>query len=211
VKRRSTIGLLSALLLCGAGLFAPQSIAEVTPPDELVKTVTLEVLDIVSKDKEIQAGNVEKVISLVDAKVLPHFSFDSMTALAMGVNWRKATADQKTKLIQEFRTLLVRTYASALTSYRDEQFEFLPLRAKPTDTDVTVNVRVIKPGRQPIAIDYDMEKTAAGWKCYNVYVAGVSLVLNYRTEFANEIRKSSIDGLIAVLQQKNHRLEAAAK
>jgi phospholipid transport system substrate-binding protein len=180
------IGLLSALMLCGAGLFAPQSIAEVTPPDELVKTVTLEVLDIVSKDKEIQAGNVEKVISLVDAKVLPHFSFDSMTALAMGVNWRKATADQKTKLIQEFRTLLVRTYASALTSYRDEQFEFLPLRAKPTDTDVTVNVRVIKPGRQPIAIDYDMEKTAAGWKCYNVYVAGV-------------------------LQQKNHRLEAAAK
>jgi phospholipid transport system substrate-binding protein len=134
-----------------------------------------------------------------------------MTALAMGVNWRKATADQKTKLIQEFRTLLVRTYASALTSYRDEQFEFLPLRAKPTDTDVTVNVRVLKPGRQPIAIDYDMEKTAAGWKCYNVYVAGVSLVLNYRTEFANEVRKSGIDGLIAVLQKKNKQLEAEVK
>lgn len=209
--RRSMIGVLSALLLCGVSLFAPQAIAEVTPPDVLVKSVTLEVLDIVSKDKEIQAGNVERVIGLVDAKVLPHFSFDSMTAIAMGVNWRKATAEQKTKLIQEFRTLLVRTYASALTSYRDEKFEFLPLRAKPIDTDVTVNVRVVKSGRQPIALDYDMEKTAAGWKCYNVYVAGVSLVLNYRTEFANVIRKSGIDGLIAVLQKKNKQLEAAAQ
>jgi phospholipid transport system substrate-binding protein len=211
VTRPPIIGLLSALLLCGLGLFVPQSIAEMTPPDELVKTVTLEVLDIVSKDKEIQAGNVEKVISLVEAKVLPHFSFDSMTAIAMGVNWRKATAEQKAKLIQEFKILLVRTYASALTSYRDEKFEFLPLRAKPIDTDVTVNVRVVKSGRQPIAIDYDMEKTAAGWKCYNVYVAGVSLVLNYRTEFANEIRKSGVDGLIAVLQKKNKHLEAGAK
>jgi len=209
--RRSMIGMLSALLLCGVSLFAPQSIAEVVPPDVLVKSVTLEVLDIVSKDKEIQAGNVERIIGLVDAKVLPHFSFDSMTAIAMGVNWRKATAEQKTKLIQEFRTLLVRTYASALTSYRDEKFEFLPLRAKPTDTDVTVNVRVVKSGRQPIALDYDMEKTAAGWKCYNVYVAGVSLVLNYRTEFANVIRKSGIDGLIDVLQKKNKQLEAEAQ
>jgi len=189
---------------------APSS-AEVMAPDELVKNVTLEVLDIVSKDKEIQAGNVEKVIGLVDAKVLPHFSFDSMTALAMGVSWRKATPEQKTKLIREFRTLLVRTYASAITSYRDERFEFLPLRAKPTDTDVTVNVRVLKSGRQPVAIDYDMEKTAAGWKCYNMYVAGVSLVLNYRTEFANEVRKSGIDGLIAVLEKKNKELEAGAK
>jgi phospholipid transport system substrate-binding protein len=134
-----------------------------------------------------------------------------MTAIAMGVSWRKATAEQKTKLIHEFRTLLVRTYASALTSYRDEKFEFLPLRAKPTDTDVTVKVRVLKPGRQPIAIDYDMEKTAAGWKCYNVYVAGVSLVLNYRTEFANEIRKNGIDGLIEALDKKNAHVEDKAK
>jgi len=198
------------LTVCLMFVAAPSS-AEVMAPDELVKNVTLEVLDIVSKDKEIQAGNVEKVIGLVDAKVLPHFSFDSMTALAMGVSWRKATPEQKTKLIREFRTLLVRTYASAITSYRDERFEFLPLRAKPTDTDVTVNVRVLKSGRQPVAIDYDMEKTAAGWKCYNMYVAGVSLVLNYRTEFANEVRKSGIDGLIAVLEKKNKELEAGAK
>ena len=203
--------LLTLFLACGLILFTLPSSATVTPPDELVKSVTLEVLEIVSKDKEIQAGNVEKVIVLVDAKVLPHFSFDSMTALAMGVHWRKATSEQKSKLMREFRTLLVRTYASAIASYRDEKFEFLPLRAKPTDTDVTVNVRVLKSGRQPVAIDYDMEKTASGWKCYNMYVAGVSLVLNYRTEFANEVRKSGIDGLIAVLQKKNKQLEAGAK
>ena len=203
--------LICLLLSSCLALFAPPSSAAVMPPDELVKNVTLEVLDIVSTDKEIQAGNVEKVIGLVDAKVLPHFSFDSMTALAMGVNWRKATPEQKAKLIREFRTLLVRTYASAITSYRDEKFEFLPLRAKPTDTDVTVNVRVLKSGRQPVAIDYDMEKTANGWKCYNMYVAGVSLVLNYRTEFTNEVRKSGIDGLIAVLEKKNKELEAGAK
>lgn len=202
---------ISALLFCAMALFALRAPAEVTPPDELVKSVTLETLEIVSKDQEIQAGNVEKIIGLVEAKVLPHFSFDSMTALAMGVNWRKATPEQKAKLVEQFKTLLVRTYASAITSYRDEKFEFLPLRAKPTDTDVTVNVRVLKSGRQPIALDYDMEKTANGWKCYNVYVAGVSLVLNYRTEFANEVRKSGIDGLIEVLEKKNKKLEAEAK
>jgi phospholipid transport system substrate-binding protein len=209
--RLSIVRFFLGVMFLGAALFAPYALAEVTPPDELVKSVTLETLEIVSKDKDIQAGNVEKIIGLVEAKVLPHFSFDSMTALAMGVNWRKATPEQRKKLIEQFKTLLVRTYASAITSYRDEKFEFLPLRAKPTDTDVTVNVRVLKSGRQPVALDYDMEKTADGWKCYNVYVAGVSLVLNYRTEFANEVRKSGIDGLIAVLEKKNKKLEAEAK
>jgi phospholipid transport system substrate-binding protein len=206
------VGLLPMLMAGGMILVAGRALAaEVTPPDALVKTVTLDVLEIVSADKEIQAGNVQKVIGLVEAKVLPHFSFESMTALAMGVNWRKATPEQKPRLVQAFKTLLVRTYASAITSYRDEKFEFLPLRAKPTDTDVTVKVRVLKPGRQPVAIDYDMEKTANGWKCYNMYVAGVSLVLNYRTEFSTEVRRSGIDGLINALEKKNQTLEASAK
>jgi phospholipid transport system substrate-binding protein len=208
---QSMVRLASVLVSACVLLFAGQARAATTPPDALVKTVTLEVLEIVSKDKEIQAGNVQKVIGLVEAKVLPHFSFESMTALAMGVNWRNATPEQKTRLVQAFKILLVRTYASAITSYRDERFEFLPLRAKPTDTDVTVKVRVLKPGRQAVAIDYDMENTAGGWKCYNVYVAGVSLVLNYRTEFAAEIRRSGVDGLIGVLEAKNQKLEAAAK
>lgn len=204
---RFAFALVSAWLV----LFAAQARTATTAPDVLVKNVTNEVIEIVSQDREIQAGNVEKVIDLVEAKVLPHFSFDSMTALAMGVNWRKASRDQKDRLTREFKTLLVRTYASAITSYRDERFEFLSLRAKPTDTDVTVKVRVHKPGRKPIALDYDMERTADGWKCYNMYVAGVSLVLNYRTEFASEIRRSGIDGLIAVLQTKNTKVGARAQ
>ncbi len=210
--RRMTVRLLSTLMAGGMILLAGRALAaEITPPEVLVKNVTNEVLEIVSKDREIQTGNVDRVIDLVKAKVFPHFSFDSMTALAMGVNWRKATAEQKARLTEAFKTLLVRTYASALTSYRDERFEFLPLRAKPTDTDVTVKVRVHKPGRKPIALDYDMERTASGWKCYNMYVAGVSLVLNYRTEFANEVRRSDIDGLITVLETKNAKLGARAQ
>ncbi|MDX1374817.1 MAG: ABC transporter substrate-binding protein [Burkholderiales bacterium] len=200
---------LALMLAACLGLSAPgAAAAELTPPDALVKNVTQEVLDIVSKDREIQAGNVEKVISLVKEKVLPHFSFESMTALAMGVHWRQATPEQKARLTEEFKTLLVRTYASAITTYRDEKFEFLPVRAKPDATDVTVHVKVHKSGRQPIAIDYDMEKTPRGWKCYNVYVGGVSLVLNYRTEFAAEVRRSGIDGLIGVLEKKNKQLAA---
>lgn len=203
---------LTLLLAGGFALLALRVAAtELVPPDRLVKDVTLEVLDIVSKDREIQAGNVQKVIGLVEDKVLPHFSFESMTALAMGVNWRQATPEQRARLTEAFRTLLVRTYASAITTYRDEEFEFLPLRAKPTDTDVTVHARVLRSGRQPVALDYDMEKTPRGWKCYNVYVGGVSLVLNYRTEFSAEVRKSGIDGLIGVLEKKNKHLEAGTQ
>lgn len=201
------------LLLAGGFALLALRVAATEPvsPDKLVKDVTLEVLDIVSKDREIQAGNVQKVIGLVEDKVLPHFSFESMTALAMGVNWRQATPEQRARLTEAFRTLLVRTYASAITTYRDEEFEFLPLRAKPTDTDVTVHARVLRSGRQPVALDYDMEKTPRGWKCYNVYVGGVSLVLNYRTEFSAEVRKSGIDGLIGVLEKKNKHLEAGTQ
>jgi len=184
--------------------------AEDTPPDVLVKNVTLEVIDIVSKDKEIRDGNRRKVIDLIDAKVLPHFNFSGMTALAMGANWPKANAEQKTRLVEEFRTLLVRTYASAIASYSDQKFDFRPLRAKPTDTDVLVQVRVMQSGAQPVSIDYSMEKTPGGWKVYDVMVGGVSLVANYRTEFANQVRDVGFDGLIKTLQTKNRTLERQA-
>jgi phospholipid transport system substrate-binding protein len=180
---------------------------EATPPDVLVKNVTLEVLDLIVKDKEIQAGNRAKLLQVIDAKVLPHFDFDSMTALAMGQNWRAATPEQRKQLIEAFRTLLVRTYASALAAYSDQKFDFRPLRAKPTDTDVVVQVRVLQPGAQPVPIDYSMEKTPGGWKAYDVSVGGVSLVANYRTEFATVVRSSGIDGLIKNLQAKNRQLE----
>jgi phospholipid transport system substrate-binding protein len=141
--------------------------------------------------------------------VLPHFNFTAMTALAMGQSWNKATPEQKKRLTEEFKTLLVRTYASALAAYSHQKLDFRPLRAKPTDTDVTVNVRVLQPGAQPVPIDYSMEKTASGWKVYDVMVGGVSLVANYRTEFSNVVRESGIDGLIKNLSAKNRSLEGS--
>jgi phospholipid transport system substrate-binding protein len=196
-------------LLCLLSFFflVPAHAQEATPPDVLVKNVTQEVIDIIQKDKEIRSGSRAKLIQVIDSKVLPHFNFASMTALAMGQNWKSANPEQRKQLVDAFRTLLVRTYASALAAYSEQKFDFRPLRAKPTDTDVTVQVRVIQPGAQPVPIDYSMEKTAAGWKVYDVMVGGVSLVANYRTEFANVVRNSGVDGLIKDLQTKNRSLE----
>jgi phospholipid transport system substrate-binding protein len=199
--------LLAAFLTAGAAQAQAQ---DAGAPDVLVKNVTLEVVDLITKDKDIQSGSRAKLIQLIDAKVLPHFDFPAMTALATGQSWNKANADQKKRLTEEFKTLLVRTYASALSAYSTQKLDFRPLRAKPTDTDVTVNVRVIQPGAQPVPIDYSMEKTAAGWKVYDVMVGGVSLVANYRTEFASMVREGGIEGLIKNLQVKNHSLESAS-
>jgi phospholipid transport system substrate-binding protein len=192
-------------------IFLVPSFAQDVAPDALVKTVTLEVVDLIAKDKEIRSGSRAKLVEVIEAKVLPHFNFNAMTALAMGQGWGKATPEQKKRLTEEFRTLLVRTYASALAAYSEQKFDFRPLRAKPNDTDVTVNVRVLQPGAQPVTIDYSMEKTASGWKVYDVMVGGVSLVANYRTEFANSVRASGIDGLIRELQTKNRALEKQDK
>ena len=191
------------ILFCG--LAAPAFAQDA--PDALVKTVTLEVVDLITKDKEIKSGNRAKLIEVIEAKVLPHFNFTAMTALAMGQNWNKASAEQKKQLTEEFKTLLVRTYASALAAYSEQKFDFRPLRAKAADTDVTVNVRVLQPGTQPVTLDYSMEKTGSGWKVYDVMVGGVSLVANYRTEFAAVVRSSGVDGLVKELQAKNRTLE----
>src|SRR3954447_20312570 len=182
---------------------AVASRAQELAPDELVKNVTTEIVQLITKDKEIRSGNRGKLIQVIEAKILPHFNFSSMTALAVGQNWSKATPEQKKRLVDEFRILLVRTYASALAAYSEQRLDFRPLRAKPTDTDVTVNVRVMQSGAQPVPIDYSMEKTAAGWKVYDVMVGGVSLVANYRTEFASTVREAGVDGLIKNLQSKN--------
>ena len=200
---RAVAGAAAALVLCAANAQAPAP-ADAGAPDVLVKNVTLEVVDLIQKDKEIQAGSRAKLIDLIEAKVLPHFNFTAMTALALGQSWNKATPEQKKKLTEEFKLLLVRTYASALAAFSNQKLDFRPLRSKPTDTDVTVNVRVIQPGSQPVAIDYSMEKTSQGWKVYDVMVGGVSLVANYRTEFTNIVRESGVDGLIRNLQTKNH-------
>ena len=197
----------AAAAAAAGSLFAGAADAQaILPPDVQVKNVTLEVVEIVKSDKDIQAGDRRKVVALIEAKVVPHFNFTSMTASALGIHWGKATAEQKARLTEEFRTLMVRTYASSIAAYKNQRFDFRPLRTKPTDTDVTVNVRVLQPGAEAVKIDYDMEKTARGWKVWDVRVADISLTANYRTEFANVVRESGIDGLIRTLQAKNSKL-----
>jgi phospholipid transport system substrate-binding protein len=188
-------------------LVAPAIAQDAQAPDALVKDVTQEVLAIVKQDKEIQSGNTKKTIALVEQKVLPHFNFTRMTALAMGSNWRKATPEQQKVLVDQFRTLLVRTYSTAITSYRNQVIEFKPLRAAPSDGDVVVRSEVRQSGTEPVSIDYSLEKTAAGWKVYDVVVGGVSLVTTYRDTFANEVRTGGVDGLIKNLDGKNRQLE----
>ena len=195
----------AAIMLSGA--VRAQTQADIAP-DALVKNVTEEVVGIIQND--IKDGDRKKLVALIESKVLPHFNFQAMTASAVGRNWEKATPEQKTRLNDEFRTLLVRTYSSALAAYSTQKFEFRPLRAKPTDTDVTVNVRVMQSGAQPVTIDYDMEKRPSGWKVWDVRVGGISLVANYRTEFDTMIRDSGVDGLIKALQTKNRSLEQQA-
>ena len=184
--------------------------AQDVAPDALVKRISNEVIEIIKRDKDIQAGNQKKINELVDAKVLPHFNFNRMTALAMGRNWSKANADQQKTLTGEFRTLLVRSYSGALSTYKNEVIEFKPLRAAAGDPDVTVRTQVIRPGTEPVSIDYSMEKTPAGWKVYDVVVGGVSLVSNYRETFNAEIRDGGVDGLIKSLSSKNRSVEPPA-
>lgn len=197
------VALAAMVAISVAGAARAQDMA----PDVLVKNVTLEVVDIVRSDKDIQAGDRKKVVALIEAKVLPHFNFNAMTASAVARHWDKASAEQKARLIDEFRTLLVRTYASSIAAYKDQKFDFRPLRAKPSDTDVTVTVRVVQSGAQPVQLEYDMEKRPNGWKVWDVRVAGISLVANYRTEFDNQVRDGGIDGLIKTLRAKNQSLE----
>ena len=178
-----------------------------TAPDVLVKNVTLEVIGIIKHDQAMRSGDRKKIIGLIETKVLPHFDMRSMTASAVGPGWRMATPAQRAQLTEQFKTLLIRTYASALTDYSEQKFEFLPLHMGPSDTDVTVRVRVLQPDAQPVPIDYSMERTAEGWKVYDVSVGLISLVSNYRTEFGNLVRSQGVDGLIRALQAKNGALE----
>jgi phospholipid transport system substrate-binding protein len=185
------------------------AVAAEMAPDALVKETSQNVLEIVKKDKDIQAGSKQKIYALVDAKVLPHFDFKRMTQLAVGKSWRQATPAQQDELVKEFRTLLVRTYSTSLSTYKNQVIDYKPLRMESGDTDVTVRTVVNQPGGQPIPIDYGLQKTADGWKVYDVVVDNISLVTNYRGSFSSEIRKSGIDGLIKVLVDKNRAAETS--
>lgn len=193
------VGASLALALLAVG---PAARAADEAPDVLIQRTSTEVLDAIKSDKAIQAGDVSRVIVLVDSKVMPNVNFTRMTAAAVGRNWRQATPEQQKRLQEEFKTLLVRTYAGALAQVKDQTVRVRPLRAAPTDTEVQVRTEVI--GRSdPIQLDYRMEKTATGWKIYDLNVLGIWLVETYRTQFAQEISAKGVDGLIAALVQRN--------
>ena len=196
---------LMSVFLFGAMLAVPAlTQAQELAPDALAKKVTDEVIAVLRADKDIQAGNTKKLLDLVEAKILPHFNFVRMTRLAVGAPWRQASGAQQQSLVNEFRTLLINTYTSAFTQYRDQVIEYRPLKMAPADTEVVVRSLIKqKTGADPIDINYSMEKTDGGWKVYDVVIAGVSLVQNYRSSFNTEIQKSGVDGLITTLANKN--------
>jgi len=196
--------LLSTLLL------APTTWAIETSPDILVNNTAQEVLAIIKRDKGIQSGNKAKILALVESKILPHFNFTRMTRLAMGKNWSKATPQQQQELQKQFRTLLVRTYYKALSVYSHHTIKVTPLKAITGDY-ATVKTQVMQTHGNPVSIDYSMEKTSTGWKVYDITVAGVSLVINYRSSFNSQIRRGGIEGLLKTLSKKNRMLDEKDK
>ncbi len=203
---KSLSGLFFGLFLVCTSVFAQEE-----SPDALIKKIMDDVLTIVRQDKDIQSGNTKKAIELVEIKILPSFNFQHMTSLSMGRDWNKASPEQKKHLTEEFKTLLVRTYSNALTSYRDQIIRYKPTRMQGGDTEVLVKTEVVQPGNKPIQIDYSMEKLDSGWKVYDVVVAGVSLVSNYRDTFNQEVKANGVDGLIQMLANKNKQMEPGKK
>jgi phospholipid transport system substrate-binding protein len=189
-------GVSIALALGSAAAQAPST------PDGLIRQLSTEVIDTVKSDKAIQAGDLGKIIALVDSKVMPHVNFQRMTASAVGRNWRTATPEQQKRLQDEFKTLLVRTYAGALTQVKDQTVQLKPLRAGAEDTEVVVRTEIKGKG-EPIQLDYRLEKANAAWKIYDVNVLGVWLVEQYRNQFAQDIGAVGIDGLINKLAERN--------
>ena len=202
MNRRTLGQLLTATLSLALLASAPLVRAADDAPDALIKRVSTEVLDNIKADKSVQAGDMSKVLSLVDSKIMPNVNFTRMTASAVGRNWRQATPEQQKRLQEEFKTLLIRTYSGALSQVKDQTLNVKPLRAEPTDTEVVVRTEVLGRG-DPVQLDYRMEKTANGWKIYDLNVLGVWLVETYRTQFAQEISAKGVDGLIASLAQRN--------
>jgi phospholipid transport system substrate-binding protein len=192
-------------LLVGLSLLTVLSAAhaEITP-DMLVKKTADEVLTIIKNNKDIQAGNKQQLYDLVEAKILPNFDFDRVCRMVLGKNWRSATPEQQVAFQKEFRSLLLRTYASALSKYKDQVIEYKPLRAEADAKIVSVKTQILQPGGQPVAVDYSLIKSANGWKVYDIVIESVSLVTNYRSQFSSEIRQNGLDSLNKKLEEKNN-------
>ena len=204
-------GFLKGALLAGASLALP-ALAQANPgPEALVRQISEEVIETVKSDKEIQAGSLPRIMALVDAKVLPHVNFNRMTAIAVGRPWRTATPDQQRRLLEEFKTLLVRTYSGALTQVKDQTVQVRPLRAGADDAEVVVRTEVRGKG-DPIQLDYRLERTDRGWKIYDVNVLGVWLAdTSFKSQFAPIVTNSGIEGLITNLAELNRKAAGNAK
>ncbi|MFM2434891.1 MAG: hypothetical protein RL063_871 [Pseudomonadota bacterium] len=196
---------LVGVFLC---IFITTANAEVAP-DVLVKQTADEVLTIIKNDKEIQAGNKQQLYALVEAKILPNFDFDRVCRMVLGKSWRSATPEQQASFQKEFRSLLLRTYASALGKYKDQVIEYKPLRMESDAKNASVKTQILQPGGQPVAVDYDLIKSTNGWKVYDIVIENVSLVTNYRSQFSNEIRLNGLDSLNKKLEEKNKSAGAA--
>lgn len=205
MNRRMLSGLFVVLVLGTSSLLALPVGAADEAADALIKRLSKDVLDNIKTDKSLQAGDLSRIIALVDTKIMPNVNFQRMTASAVGPAWRQASPEQKKRLQEEFKTLLVRTYAGALEQVNDQTVIVKPLRAAAEDKEVVVRSEVRGRG-DPVQLDYRLEKTpgeGAGWKIYNLNVLGVWLVENYRSQFAQEISAKGIDGLIATLADRN--------
>ena len=201
---RKHFSILFTLLVVCAGSASAQQEA----PDVLVKRVSGEILELAKTDKQIQAGNQQRIMEVVQAKVIPHVNFQRMTAMAAGRFWREATPEQQAALTTEFRSLLIYTYSGAISQVRNQVLEFKPMRAGAVDDEVEVRSMVIQPRGEPIQLNYRLEKTASGWKIYDVNILGAWLVETYKGTFAAEINKGGMDGLIRALAERNKRLAA---
>lgn len=189
---------LSVCLVAGSGA----AVAEVSA-DELVKQTAEDVLSTIKSDKDIQAGNQQKIFALAEEKILPNFDFDRVCRMVLGKNWKSASPEQQAAFQKEFRSLLLRTYATALGKYKNQVIEYKPLRAEPGAKNVSVKTQILQPGGQPIAVDYSLVKGDSGWKVYDIVIESVSLVTNYRSQFSNEIRTNGLDSLNKKLAEKN--------
>jgi len=201
---RSIVGLMMSMVASVA--LAQTSSA----PDELIRTVTQGVLDQIKSDRSIQTGNIERLNTLVDQKVMPYVNFQRMTALAVGRNWRAATPDQQQQLMNEFRRLLLLTYADAVRQVTDTTIQIRPMRSKPDDDEVIVRTQVLRPGKEAIQLDYRLEKSGTSWKIFDLNILGLWLVEHYRNQFTQVVGASGIDGLVKSLQEKNRTLASNA-
>lgn len=205
LKKRGFLSGALVVMAALGGLVGSPAHADDEAPDALIKRLSVDVLDTIKADKTLRAGDTSKIVALVDSRIMPNVNFQRMTASAVGPGWRQASPEQQKRLQEEFKTLLVRTYAGALAQVSDQSIAMKPLRAAPEDKEVVVRTEIKGKG-DPIQLDYRLEKTpgvGAGWKIYNLNVLGVWLVETYRSQFAQQINAKGVDGLIDALAEQN--------